>query len=264
MRRSEMLLANQTYGVRDDNPIIIAHGLFGSARNWRAIAKRLALGRFVICVDMRNHGASAHVDQMSYADMAGDLAHMAREFGGNARIIGHSMGGKATMLAALAEPDAIRGVLIADIAPVPYTHSAENRRYIEIMQSVDLAQISSRSDLDAALAAHLDDKSLRAFFAQSLDLSGNAPRWVLNLPVLHASIDDIVGFPDVGGTYTGPALFLAGATSPYVTDDGKTAARHLFPSARFASLKDAGHWLHAENPRGFIASCEAWLDATSS
>ena len=259
-----MLLANQTYGVRDDNPIIIAHGLFGSARNWRAIAKRLALGRFVICVDMRNHGASAHVDQMSYADMAGDLAHMAREFGGNARIIGHSMGGKATMLAALAEPDAIRGVLIADIAPVPYTHSAENRRYIEIMQSVDLAQISSRSDLDAALAAHLDDKSLRAFFAQSLDLSGNAPRWVLNLPVLYASIDDIVGFPDVGGTYTGPALFLAGATSSYVTDDGKTAARHLFPSARFASLKDAGHWLHAENPRGFIASCEAWLDATSS
>jgi esterase len=39
-------------------PILIAHGLFGSARNWGVIAKRLSDTRRVLTVDMRNHGDS--------------------------------------------------------------------------------------------------------------------------------------------------------------------------------------------------------------
>ena len=40
----------------DQPPLVIAHGLYGSARNWGAISRGLSDGRQVIAVDMRNHG----------------------------------------------------------------------------------------------------------------------------------------------------------------------------------------------------------------
>ena len=48
-------------------PLLIAHGLFGSARNWGAIARRLARDRLVVAVDMRNHGDSPRSPEHGYA-----------------------------------------------------------------------------------------------------------------------------------------------------------------------------------------------------
>ena len=58
----------------DRPPLVIAHGLFGSARNWGAIARRLALHRQVVAVDMRNHGDSPRSPDHGYEALAGDLA----------------------------------------------------------------------------------------------------------------------------------------------------------------------------------------------
>ena len=58
----------------DRPPLVIAHGLYGSARNWGAIAKRLAADRLVVSVDMRNHGDSPRAEENDYPAMAADLA----------------------------------------------------------------------------------------------------------------------------------------------------------------------------------------------
>ena len=76
-------------------PLLIAHGLYGSARNWGVIAKRLSAERPVIAVDMRNHGGSPWYDSQSYPDMAGDLAQVIDQ---PMDVLGHSMGGKAAMV----------------------------------------------------------------------------------------------------------------------------------------------------------------------
>jgi len=55
-------------------PLLMAHGLFGSARNLGAIAKRLSNDRTVTVADMRNHGDSPRKRTQSYFDMAEDLA----------------------------------------------------------------------------------------------------------------------------------------------------------------------------------------------
>ena len=44
-------------------PLVIAHGLFGSGRNWGVIARRLADIRDVWAVDMRNHGESPRASE---------------------------------------------------------------------------------------------------------------------------------------------------------------------------------------------------------
>jgi pimeloyl-ACP methyl ester carboxylesterase len=166
------------------------------------------------------------------------------------------MGGKAAMVLALTRPDLVNRLIVADIAPVAYTHS--QMQFIEAMRAVDLSGIEKRSDASAQLAATVSDPTLQAFFTQSLDLKEK--RWKLNLDTLAAEMDTILGFPDVTGSFDKPTLFLSGAESDYVTREHRPIIRACFPKARFAKIPGAGHWLHAEKPREFEASVRAFLD----
>ncbi|MFY0618297.1 alpha/beta fold hydrolase [Shimia sp.] len=237
-------------------PLLIVHGLFGSGRNWGAVAKRLSAHRRVICVDQRNHGQSPWFDSHSYEDMAADLAEVIHHLGSPMDVLGHSMGGKAAMMLALTQPELVNRLIIADIAPVTYGH--DQNQNIEAMRAVDLTKVAKRSDAIAQLANHLEDTTLQTFFTQSLDVKEQ--RWRLNLDVLDREMPKILGFPVTTGRYEGPTLFLSGATSDYVTHDQRPMIREKFPKARFAKITGAGHWLHAEKPREFIASVQAWLD----
>ena len=240
--------------------LLIAHGLFGSARNWGVLSKRLGAGREVLAVDMRNHGASPWFDSNDYHDMAGDLAEVIRAEGaGPVDLLGHSMGGKAAMVLALTRPDLVARLVIADIAPAGYGHSQAH--LIEAMQAVDLARISSRREADAALSGAVPEASLRAFLLQSLDPSATPPRWRLNLPVLRDYMPEIIGFPELEGRFAGPALFLTGGESDYVRAEHHARIRALFPGASLESIDGAGHWLHAEKPREFEAALRRFLES---
>ena len=238
-------------------PLLIVHGLYGSARNWGVIAKRLSDEQQVISVDMRNHGESPQYDTQTYADMAGDLAEVIGANGGRADVLGHSMGGKASMILALNHPELVNRLIVADIAPVAYTHSQV--QFIDAMRNVDLSLVEKRSDADTQLAGTVDNAGIRAFLLQSLDVK--ARRWRLNLDVLEAEMSKIVGFPEASGAFEAPTFFLSGATSDYVLPDHRTTIKSLFPSAVFAKIPNAGHWLHAEKPREFEAAIRAFLNA---
>jgi esterase len=247
------------HGVKTDLPtLLIVHGLFGSARNWGAIAKRLSDSRAVICVDMRNHGESFWAERHGYADLAQDLAEVILAEGGPVDVLGHSMGGKAAMVLALRRPDLVARLLVADIAPVAYGHSQSH--LIAAMRALPLAALDSRAAADAALAAQIEDAGVRAFLLQSLDLKAKPPRWRLNLDVLEREMAQITGWPEVAGQFDGPALFLSGALSDYVRPEHRPAIKALFPAAKFAKLPGAGHWLHAEAPRPFEATARMWFD----
>lgn len=251
------MLAMETFGEDNSHPpILIVHGLFGSGRNWGVIAKRLAKDRRVVTVDMRNHGDSPREETQDYPAMADDLARVIDEIGGTALVIGHSMGGKASMVLALAHPDKVARMIVADIAPVAYAHTQSH--LIEAMQALDLAALDTRSDADAALAEAVEEKSVRAFLLQSLDVRGKA--WKLNLDVLEREMKKITGFPEVSGTYDGLVLFLAGADSDYVRSEHRAQIKALFPEARQAKIPGAGHWLHAEKPREFEAAVRAFFE----
>ena len=249
-----MSLHRVEYPGPDAPPLLIAHGLYGSARNWGAIAKRLSKERPVIVVDMRNHGSSRWFGSHTYADMANDLA---QEIAPVSDVLGHSMGGKAAMVLALQNPGLVRRLIVADIAPVPYTHS--QLPMIKAMEALDLDAVHDRKSADLALSDFVSDAAVRAFLLQSLDIK--AKRWTLNLKTLRRDMDRIMGFPDVQGTFPGPAFFLSGGESDYVARDHRSGIKARFPNARFAKIPGAGHWLHAEKPQAFIATVQAFLSA---
>lgn len=229
--------------------LLIVHGLFGSGRNWGVIAKRLSDRFHVIAPDMRNHGDSPWFDSNSYEDMAGDLAAL---LDGPTDVVGHSMGGKASMMLALKFPNLIKRLVVADIAPVGYSHTQSHN--IDAMRAVDLSQVTRRSE--AAPLLEVED-NVKAFLLQSLDVSEK--RWRLNLDVLERDMEKIIGFPQVDGEFDGPALFLSGADSDYVLPEHRPTIKALFPQAKFAKIPGAGHWLHADKPREFEAALRAFL-----
>lgn len=252
------MLATYRLGPETGTPLLIVHGLFGSARNWGALARRFAARRPVVSVDMRNHGASFHAETNSYEDMAGDLAEVIAAHGGVADVLGHSMGGKASMTLALRHAARVNRLIVADIAPVAYGHT--QLPLVEAMRRVDLAAIGTRSAANAALRADVPDDATRAFLLQSLDLKSEPPRWRLNLEVLAREMPEILGWPGVEGRYDGRVLFISGGASSYVLPAHRPAIQALFPKARFVKVPGAGHWLHAERPHDFGAAVETWLD----
>jgi esterase len=240
--------------------LAILHGLFGSGRNWVSIAQRLAAHHRVVALDLRNHGASAWADTMDYPAMAED-ARAALHARGYHRyaLLGHSMGGKVAMVAALQHGAEVDHLIVADIAPVNYP--LHHLAHVQAMRALDLANIKRRSEADARLAASIPNPAERAFLVQNLVFEGARPRWRLNLAAIAQAMRRLGEFPDLppAAVYDGPALFIAGGQSDYLDPEHEPAIRRRFPTAEIARIDNAGHWLHAEQPQRFLAIVEEFL-----
>lgn len=250
-------LTYRQYG--EGSPMVILHGLFGSAANWGGHAKAFAAHRRVLVPDLRNHGGSPHADTMDYVAMAGDVEALLDRLGLDAvALLGHSLGGKVAMQFALHHPERVERLIVADIAPRAY--SGNQDAVIAALEAVDLSRVDSRKAADRQLAAHIAAEPLRAFLLTNLVRGADGYRWRINLAAIIAGLPGIYAFPDPRGRrYEGPALFISGANSGYVGDADQGPIRTLFPAARFARIAGAGHWLHAERPVEFRQAVQDFL-----
>ncbi len=245
-------LAFEEYGNSSDKPLIILHGFFASSRNWRQIAKKLAVHYHVYVVDLRNHGLSPHAPEMDYPVMAEDLkAFMDEHELQTANILGHSMGGKIAMWFALTKPERVDHLIVADISPVSYQHSFDNT--INALKQLPLKQISNRKQADECLSASISELSYRQFLLQNLQLQEGEYSWRINLDYFYQTADNIIAFPSVEliDPYRGKVLFIMGGNSTY-TD--KEAIEKSFPTAKILTIKDANHWLHIDKPIEFLTA----------
>ena len=238
------------FGDSTAEPLIILHGFFASSRNWRQIAERLSDSFHVYVADMRNHGASPHHPQMNYEVMAADLERFIERHGlKKAHILGHSMGGKIAMWFALNRPANVDKLIIADIAPVTYSHRFDHT--IQALMALPLKEISNRKQAESLLADAIPELSYRQFLLQNLVLIDGNYTWRINLDIFARTGPAITAFPDSSHlpAYRGKALFIAGADSNYVKE--QDIAR-LFPDAGLVRIANAGHWLHVQQPENFI------------
>ena len=240
-------------------PLLILHGLFGSSQNWKSHGRELAADRAVYRVDLRNHGDSFHADSMDYASMAGDVERLMQDRQlEQADVLGHSMGGKVAMVLARQFPRRVGRLIVADIAPVTYAHEYDD--VLLPLMRLDLEAVKSRSQAERMLEDDLPDRMLRQFLLQNLAISDGRASWRINLPALADAMPDITGFPDISDwRIETPSLFLRGANSPYVNADNWRIIQHYFSHARLQTLDNAGHWLHAEQPRPFLEAVRHFL-----
>jgi esterase len=256
-------LAATEYGAGP--PVAILHGLFGSGRNWRAIAQQLAARHRVVAFDLRNHGASPWADGMSYGEMVDDLRTSLQQRGiERAALLGHSMGGKVAMLAALLCAAEVDRLVVVDIAPAPNPPTL--LAYVRAMRAANLRGVTRRNEVDAQLIDVIPDAAERAFLLQNLVVADGAARWRLNLEAIEREFSRIVGFPDLppGAAFHGPTLFIAGARSNYIQPEHEPVMRGLFPRTRIVRVEGAGHWIHAEQPQAFLRAVGPFLSGTGA
>lgn len=250
------------YGT-DGPPLIVLHGLFGSARNWAGHARSLADTHHVYALDLRNHGSSGRAMTMTYEEMAEDVAgFIADEDLSAPLVLGHSMGGKVAMQLALNAPDLIRALMVVDIAPVSYGHDMLD--YIAAMQMLDLSGEQRRAELEEELRGEVNDPGISAFLMTNLERANGGFQWRINLTAISAGMSAISAFsPPPGATYDGPAVFIAGSESSYIRDSHRERITELFPRSRTVTIKDANHWVHADQPEAFLKTVNAFLGAVS-
>lgn len=245
------------FGKSASEPLVILHGFFASSRNWRQIAEKLSDQFHVYVPDMRNHGASPHHPVMDYSAMAADLRQFIERHGlTRVNVLGHSMGGKIAMWCALNEPNLFKKLIVADIAPVGYSHRFE--RTIQALKDLPLTELNSRKQAEFRLAEELPDPAYRQFLLQNLVLSEGRYRWRVNLDIFYNAASNITAFPDTDqlAPYQGKVLFIAGEHSDFVKIEDVAP---LFPTAIFDTIPDAGHWLHVQQPEIFIKTVGNFL-----
>jgi esterase len=235
-------------------PVIVLHGLFGSARNWQTFAQHLSSSVKTYTLDLRNHGNSPHCDAMHYTDLAGDVIQFLDDHDiAEARIIGHSMGGKTAMQLALDSPERVKQLVIVDIAPVSYDHNYE--QLLGNLHGLDLSQITRRADANRLLGEAIDDDELRLFLLQNLLIkAGQAAVWRINLDAIRLHVNHLVQYsPDDGiSPYEKSTHLIRGGESAYVKEAYYPIIRTLFPAVQFHTIAGAGHWPHAQKPATFL------------
>src|SRR4051794_28784657 len=269
-------LATRTLGEAGPR-VVFVHGLFGQGRNWTTIGKGLADGHRGTLVDLPNHGHSPWTDRVDYLDMVELLATELEQFGEPVTLVGHSMGGKVAMQLALRRPELLRALVVVDIAPVEYPLSGGRTddpdeeaspfaAYIEAMQRLDLDALTTRNEADEALRDAVPSRMVRSFLLQSLVREGMGAdggwRWRLNLDLLARDLGELRGFPQPppGASFDGPVLWIAGANSTYVLPGDRPHMDALFPATRLVRIKDAGHWVHSEQPEVFLETLRRFLE----
>lgn len=253
-----MELFYKQYG--EGPPLVILHGLLGASGNWHTLSRRVFGQHFTVyTLDQRNHGRSPHSDVFDYDAMATDLEDFLDTHDlDTVHLLGHSMGGKTAIHFALELPERVDKLIVVDIAPKAYTPRHE--AIFAALRGVDFAKVTTRQDVDVALAQTITDIGVRQFLLKNLERDGNTGfRWKMNLEGIYQNYSNINTGPDGGRSFDNPALFIRGERSNYVQEEDWDTITYFFPDAQLATIPKAGHWVHAEAPEPFAKAVLAFL-----
>ncbi|MEY4918519.1 MAG: hypothetical protein RL616_2432 [Verrucomicrobiota bacterium] len=240
-------------------PLILLHGLFGSADNWFGVAPKLAEKFHVLIPDLRNHGHSPHHAAMGYPLMAADVEKffVAQKIE-SACVIGHSMGGKVAMQFALDFPARVKKLVAVDMAPRAYLRAHDF--IFTALLALDLKSFQTRAEIEAALEPEIPSLNLRRFLLKNLgrDEHGNF-FWKMNLKGVAENYSRLGEVLSPRNHFEKPTLFIRGGKSDYITAADESEIRRLFSAAEIQTIATANHWVHADAPEEFVRLVLAFL-----
>lgn len=246
------ILHSKIYGEDQPGiPLLVFHGLFGMLDNWGSFGKEMGEFFPVHLIDLRNHGKSFHSPEMSHDDLAHDILHY-MEFHKLAKInlLGHSLGGKAVMQFAIKYPIKVNKLIVVDISPKAYP--PHHQGIIKALETIDFEKQSTRQEVEDVLHQYIPEKSVVQFLAKNLYWTDDKKlNWRFNLKTLSDKYTEFVSNAIKYGVYSGETLFIVGEKSNYILPQDEFQIKQQFPNASIVTIKNAGHWVQAENPTDF-------------
>ncbi|MCE7066812.1 alpha/beta fold hydrolase [Dyadobacter sp. CY326] len=242
-------------------PMIILHGVFGFLDNWLTIGKTISEHGFkVYLVDQRNHGRSPHEGPLDFPTLAADLKGFLDEHQiTNPILVGHSMGGKAVMEYAVTYPGTFSELVVVDIGPKAYP--IHHRKILEGLNAIPIDEIETRNQADEILSAYEPILAVRQFLLKNLYRKEEGGfGWRFNLPLLTTDMAKVGSEIVSKQKIEAPTLFMRGENSNYIQDEDWEGILKIFPNAKLETVKDAGHWVQAEQPKAFVAILMQFLE----
>ena len=83
--------------------------------------------------------------------------------------------------------------------------------------------------------------------------------WRFNLKTLSEKYTEFVSNAIKFGVFSGETLFVGGEKSNYILPQDEFQIKQQFPNASVVTIKNAGHWVQAENPVDFNAAVLKFL-----
>jgi len=255
-----MLLHSKIEG--NGKPLVILHGYLGMSDNWKTLSMQYAQNGFEVhALDLRNHGRSFHSDEFTYEAMINDVLNYCNHYHlDRINVIGHSMGGKLAMFLAITHPEKVEKLIIADIAPRPYP--PHHQDILDALNAVDFSVQKERKEVEEVIAQYIPDFETRQFLMKNVyRKTPEELDFRINLKVLTEKYDNIgITLPE-NTVFQKPTLFLRGEYSNYIKERDEQDIQRHFPKAEIKTISKSGHWLHAENPKEFLAYSLSYLQS---
>jgi pimeloyl-ACP methyl ester carboxylesterase len=237
---------------------LLLHGWLGSGRNLAGLARRWAEAdpaRRLIVPDLTGHGASPPLPP------GADLPSLARDVLETAQalalpepfdLVGHSLGGRVALAAALLQPERVGEVVLLDIAPGP-TVLHETGAVAELFAQAP-ARSARREDMRSFLLAHGLAPALAEWLLTNLVAGPDGYGWRVDREALRR-LGPAIAAPDLWGAVERPGArvrCVRGALSAYVSD--ADAARLRAAGAPVTTVEGAGHFVHVDRPGAVLAA----------
>jgi pimeloyl-ACP methyl ester carboxylesterase len=241
------------------SPLLILHGYFGMSDNWKTLGKKLSENFEVHLIDQRNHGRSFHSDSFDYELMVEDLHYYIQQHNlKKVHVLGHSMGGKVAMFFAVNYPELMDHLVVADISPKYYKPHHSN--ILEGLNTVNFSIQNNRRDVEEVLKTFIPEPAVLQFLLKNVYWKSKGELdYRFNLQSLTENNSEIGEALHSFTHFEGPSLFLKGENSDYITHEDIPLISAHFPNYSLITVKNAGHWLHAENPAQFLAEVVSFL-----
>ena len=245
--------------VGKGNPLLILHGYFGMSDNWKSLGNKFSKDFEVHLIDQRNHGRSFHAYEFNYDVLVDDLynyiTHHQLE---NVFLLGHSMGGKVAMLFSVTYPELVEKLVVADIAPKYYP--PHHAFILDALNEIDFSKHKSRKQIEAIFSKNISEKGVIQFLLKNVYWkTKDELGFRFNLKSLTENNNEVGEGLSSNMQFYGETLFLKGENSGYITLDDENLIHQHFPEATILTVKNAGHWLHAENSKDFYSYVVSFL-----
>ena len=255
------------WGAPDAPPIVLLHGGHQSAHSWDLVSLYLAQRYRVLALDQRGHGDSEWPRDAEYTNHAMSLDAEAFIVALGLRrpiLMGHSMGGRNSLLLTRRDPSLLRALVVVDVGPELSDRGREViAGFVQANQEFDGLEhfIENVRKYDPYRSREHIERTVRYNMLQRADgkyvSKCDATPRRLGLvrgtgPLENITLDDARAFAL-------PVLLVRGANSRILTPEAAERFRDALPRGTLVTVADCGHNVHGQNTRGFIEAIDGFL-----
>jgi esterase len=247
-------------------PILFLHGGGLTAHTWDCVAVMLRERFRCVALDQRGHGDSEWSPVVDYriashvADIEGFIAATALV---RPILVGQSMGGLNSIAYATRHSDAMRAMVIVDVAPEISAPGADRIR--------DFASTPELDSPEAFLERAVKFNPLRnpAVLRRSLHYNLRetpAGKWTFKHDQRRRTDDAMKSFAEDRARLAAdvskikcPTLVVRGALSDVLTDEAAEKFARSLPDGRWVRVEKSGHNVQGDNPRALLDAMSAFF-----